>query len=58
MMWRIASHAPGDKRVEVEGPVTFFVDYDDVDHDLVDRLLPRMVDALNRHALDDEEDDE
>lgn len=40
-----------DKRICVQGPEDFrlYVDYDDVDHDIVDIAITHMLEVLNTH---------
>jgi hypothetical protein len=50
-LFRIQPHDGIDKWFEIEGPDGFLlrVDYDDVDHQYVDRVALAMVGVLNEH---------
>lgn len=52
MTWTIEPHTHADKHFTVTGPgdVRLYVDYDDVNHDEVDREIEKMVRNLNRNA--------
>lgn len=52
--FKIEPYSPYDKSINVEGPIRFSVDYDDVDTDAVDIFLPIIVETLNQaiHRLD------
>lgn len=53
MTWQIEPYDRAvAKHIAVEGPngFVFYVDFDDVDHEEVERMLPLVVDALNREV--------
>ena len=58
--FNIMPHTTADKYFEIIGPLSYAggmvlrIDYDDVDHKLVDREAQRLADILNRHWRDDE----
>lgn len=47
--WRLAPHDRCDKRLVIKGPLTLYVDYDDVDTEAVDEMIPEFLRALNEH---------
>lgn len=48
--WTVQPYTGADKLITIVGPdeLLIYVDYDDVDHDAVDRRLPGIVATLNR----------
>lgn len=48
--FRLQAYGPHDKRIEIWGPddLILYVDYDDVNHDVVDELVKTMLTVLNR----------
>lgn len=52
--FQIEPYSNYDKSITVDGPIRFYVDYNDVDTDAVDLFLPLIIDTLNRnlHRLD------
>lgn len=47
--WHYSPWESTSKSIAIVGPdIYIYVDYDDVDHDLVDEALPRIIEALNR----------
>lgn len=62
MTWTLSNWQRSDKSIRVSGPVDFEVDYDDVDTDAVDLLIPHLIKVLNEgwaplHAYHCEDDD-
>lgn len=47
--WSINEFGRSDKSIQIDGPLRLEVDYDDVDTDAVDLLLPLFLDILNKH---------
>lgn len=47
----IEPHDGADKQFQIMGPpgITLLVDYDDVDHEEVDRLAGQIAEILSRH---------
>lgn len=47
--WKTEPYDGADKQIVIYGPGTLlvYVDYDDVDHDEVDAMMPKIVEALN-----------
>jgi len=43
----VEPHSRADKQIVIYGPLTLFVDYDDVNHDEVDEQMRRLVQILN-----------
>jgi hypothetical protein len=52
--WTARGFTELDKSIDVDGPLSLRVDYDDVDQAQVKRDLKRMLSILNRHWDDPE----
>lgn len=47
MNWEAQPYTNLDKRIEITGPLTLYVDYDDVNQQAADVLVQRLLDILN-----------
>lgn len=47
--WKLVPHDRYDKSIVIDGPLRLYVDYDDVDTDAVDEIIPAFLRALNEH---------
>jgi hypothetical protein len=47
--WKLSPHDRPDKSLVINGPLRLYVDYDDVDTDAVDAIIPEFLRVLNEH---------
>lgn len=47
--WKLSSYGRFDKSILVDGPLRLYIDYDDVDTDAVDEMIPEFLRALNEN---------